>query len=45
MSVGGEEPCDMMDFVGQLSHVVEVVWMCVPVMWPLYLGVFIILCR
>jgi hypothetical protein len=43
--VGGEEPREMMDFVGQWLYVVEMVWMCVLALWPLYPGVFIILCR
>jgi hypothetical protein len=41
--VGGEEPCDMMDSLGMLLSVVEMVWICVLAMWPLYQGVFIIL--
>jgi hypothetical protein len=32
--VGGEEPCDMMDFVGQLLYP-EMVWMCVMGMCPM----------
>jgi hypothetical protein len=35
LSVGGEEPCDMMNFVGQWLYVVEMVWMCALTMWPL----------
>jgi hypothetical protein len=45
LSVEGEEPRDRMDFVGQWLQVVEMVWMSVLAMWPLYQRVFIILCK
>jgi hypothetical protein len=43
--VCGKAVLVMMDFVGQLVYVVEMVRICVLAMWPMYPGVFMILCR
>jgi hypothetical protein len=44
MSVGGDEPRDMMDCVGQWVYAVEMVWTCILAMWPRWPWVFMILC-
>jgi hypothetical protein len=42
-SVGGEEPRDMIDCEGQWLQVVEMVWICVLAILPVYPGVYMIL--